>query len=59
MALRIQRPDEGYDWLYQQRGEGYYFTTMVILGRNENYWAQCTDAQKQEWEKKTEPAEQN
>ena len=56
MALRIQRPTEGYDWLYQDRGENdRYFTTFVYLGKNEPEWAQCTDAEKQEWEEEHKP----
>lgn len=52
MALRIQRPIEGYDWLYQDRGENdRYFTDMVILGKHEPEWAECTESQKEEWEK--------
>ena len=52
MALRIQRPTEGYDWLYQDRGENdRYFTDIVYLGKHEEPWSECTESQKEEWEK--------
>lgn len=52
MALRIQRPTEGYDWLYQDRGENdRYFTDIVILGKHEPEWAECTNEEKEEWER--------
>ena len=61
MALRIQRPSEGYDWLYQDRGENdRYFTDMVILGKHEPAWAECTNEEKEAWErehKQPEPPE--
>ena len=58
MALRIQRPTEGYDWLYQDRGENErYFTTFVYLGAHEPEWAQCTDADKKAWEEEHKPEE--
>ena len=51
MALRIQRPTEGCDWLYQDRGENdRYFTDVVYLGKHEPEWAQCTQAEREEWE---------
>ena len=59
MALRIQRPTEGYDWLYQDRGEdNRYFTTFVILGKHEPEWAQCTDAEKVAWEEEHKPKQE-
>ena len=52
MALRIQRPTEGYDWLYQDRGENdRYFTDVVYLGKHENPWHECTQAEREEWER--------
>lgn len=52
MALRIQRPTEGYDWLYQDRGENErYFTTVVYLGKHEPEWAECTNEGKEDWER--------
>lgn len=51
MALRIQRPTEGFDWLYQDREENdRYFTDMVILGKHEPEWQQCTQADREQWE---------
>lgn len=52
MALRIQKPTEGYDWLYQDRGENdRYFTDVVFLGKHEPEWAQRTQAEREEWER--------
>jgi hypothetical protein len=56
MALRTQRPAEGYDWLYQDRGENdRYFTDMVILGKHEPEWAQCTQEEREQWEHDHQP----
>ena len=56
MALRIQRPTEGYDWLYQDRGESdRYFTDIVYLGKHEPEWAQCTQAEREALEEEHRP----
>lgn len=56
MALRIQRPTEGYDWLYQDRGENdRYFTTIVYLGKHEQEWPECTNEEKEAWESEHKP----
>lgn len=56
MALRIQRPVDGYDWLYQDRGENdRYFTDVVYLGKHEPEWAQCTQAERDQWEEEHKP----
>lgn len=56
MALRIQIPTEGYDWLYQDRSENdRYFTDIVYLGKHEPKWAQCTQAEREEWEEEHKP----
>lgn len=56
MALRKQVPTEGYDWLYQDRGENdRYFTDVVYLGKHEPEWAQCTQAEREEWEEEHKP----
>lgn len=60
MALRIQRPTKGYDWLYQDRGENdRYFTDVVYLGKHEPEWAQCTQAEREKWEKEHKPKPEN
>lgn len=52
MALRIQRPSVEGNWLYQDRGENdRYFTTIVYLGKHEPAWAECTNEEKEEWER--------
>ena len=51
MALRIQKPVEPNTWLYQDRDENdRYFTDMVILGKYEPKWAECTQAEREQWE---------
>ena len=62
MALKIQKPTEGYDWLYQDRDEnGRYFTNMVILGKHEPEWVQCTHVEREKWEEehKLQPEQEN
>lgn len=55
MALRIQKAEEGH-WLYQDRGENdRYFTDVVYLGKHEPEWAQCTQAEREEWEEEHKP----
>ena len=52
MALRIQKPTDGYDWLYQDRGENdRYFTDMVVLGKHEPELSQCTQVEREKGEK--------
>ena len=52
MALRIQRPTEGYDWLHDRKPDyKRYFTTIVILGKHEPAWPECTNEEKEEWER--------
>ena len=59
MALRIQRPSVDGNWLYQDRGENdRYFTNMVILGKHEPEWAECTNKEKEEWEREHQQPEQ-
>ena len=56
MALRIQRPTPPNEWLYEDRGEdNRYFTTIVLLGKNAESWAECTNEEKEEWEHEHEP----
>lgn len=51
-AIIIQRPNEGYDWLYEDRGEDWrYFTDVVCLAEGAPLWAECTNAEKEEWER--------
>lgn len=56
MALRIQTPSVEGNWLYQDRGESdRYFTKKVILGKREPEWAECTNEEKEEWEREHQP----
>lgn len=52
MALRIQRPTPPNEWLYEDRGaDNRYFTTIVYLGKNAEPWAECTNEEKEQWER--------
>jgi len=56
---RIQRPSDGYDWLYEDRGvNDRYFTTIVFLADGADPWPECTDAEKQQWEEEHKPEQQ-
>lgn len=56
MALRIQTPSVDGNWLCQERGENdRYFTKKVILGKNENKWAECTNEEKEQFEHNNQP----
>lgn len=58
IELRNQIADEGH-WLYQDQAEGFrYFTKKVYLGKNEEPWAECTDADKVAWEEALTAAEE-
>lgn len=47
---RNEYPDEG-KWLYQDLGENYrYFTDIVLLGKEEKPWSECTQAEREQWE---------
>ena len=55
--LRIQIPTPPNAWLYQDRGENErYFTTLVYLGKHEPKWAECTNEEKEDWEREHETA---
>lgn len=61
MALNIQRPIPPNEWLYEDREDGRYFTTFVILGKNAQKWAECTNEKKEQWEREhpqPEPTEE-
>lgn len=52
---RNEYSDEG-KWLYQDRSENdRYFTTVVLLGKDEDPWQECTNADKQAWEEEHRP----
>lgn len=56
---RNEYADEG-KWLYQDRGENdRYFTDMVLLGKHEEPWAECTQAEREEWEEKHKEEQEN
>lgn len=56
MALRIQKPTVEGNWLYQDRGENNrYFTTIVYLGKHEPEWPECTNEEKEAWEREHAP----
>ena len=52
---RNEYSDEG-KWLYQDRSENdRYFTDMVLLGRHEEPWKECSQAEREQWEESREP----
>ncbi len=61
LTKRVQTPTPPNEWLYQDQGENFrYFTQRVLLGKNEQPWAECTDEEKVAWEeahKQEEPIE--
>ena len=58
MALRIQKPTVEGNWLYQDRGENNrYFTDVVYLGKHEPEWAECTNEEKEAWEREHQQPE--
>ena len=51
LTKRVQTPTPPNEWCYQDQGENFrYFTKRVLLGKNEQPWAECTDSQKEEYE---------
>ena len=51
MTKRVQTPTPPNEWCYQDQGENFrYFTKRVLLGKNEQPWAECTDADKAAYE---------
>lgn len=56
---RNEYSDEG-KWLYQDRGTNdRYFTTLVLLGKDEPAWAECTNEEKEAWEEEHKPEPEN
>ena len=54
----IQRPEDGCDWLYQEREDGGRdFATAVCRPAESLVWLDCTDAEKVAWEKEHNPKE--
>ena len=59
LTKRVQTPTPPNEWCYQDQGENFrYFTKRVLLGKNEQPWAECTDSQKEEYELLKEQEEQ-
>ena len=49
--MRKQEPKEQDNWLYRDLTESErVFTKVVYLGINDTEWAECTDAEKAQWE---------
>ena len=56
MKMIVQRPSEGYDWLFEDRADDdRYFTTVVYRPEGTDPWLECTDADKQAWEDEHRP----
>lgn len=61
-ALRPQTPNNPDNWLHDSK-EDYtrYFTKLVYLGVNAPEWAECTNEDKEQWEREhpqPEPTEE-
>ena len=60
LTKRVQTPTPPNEWCYQDQGENFrYFTKRVLLGKNEQPWAECTDADKAAWEEAQREVEQD
>ena len=59
LTKRVQTPTPPNEWCYQDQGENFrYFTKRVLLGKNEQPWAECTTEEKVQWEDaNTEPSD--
>lgn len=58
LTKRVQTPTPPNEWCYQDQGEDFrYFTKRVLLGKNEQPWAECTDEEKVQWEEAHTPEE--
>lgn len=45
LTKRVQTPTPPNELCYQDQGEDFrYFTKRVLLGKNEQPWAECTEA---------------
>lgn len=52
METRTQYPTPPNEWLYQDQPDGSrIFTDYVILGKEAQPWAECTNEEKEQWEK--------
>lgn len=52
---RNEYADEG-KWLYQDQDENIRtFTTIVLLGKDAEPWAECTNEEKEQWEEEHRP----
>lgn len=52
MALRIQRPSQQGNWLFQeQEDKKRIFRDLVYLGITATEWTECTNDEKLKWEK--------
>lgn len=55
---RNEYSDNG-KWLYQDRRENdRYFTDMVLLGKHEEPWSECTQAEREQWEEEHKPEQE-
>ena len=50
--IRKQVPSNPDNWLYRDMSEDdRIFAKLVYLGINDTEWPECTDTEKQDWEK--------
>ena len=56
MALRIQRPSQQGNWLFQEQDDKKrIFRDLVYLGITATEWAECTNEEKEAWEEEHKP----
>ena len=55
--MRIQRPIEPNEWLYQEENDNRLFLKFVCLPDKADEWAECTNEEKLAWEEAHKPEE--
>ena len=54
-TTKKQTPDKEDNWLYKDEAERRIFCKLVYLPDNTPLWAECTNEEKEEWEKEHKP----
>lgn len=50
--MKIQRPTKENNWLYEDKSENdRYFFKIALLADDASEFPECTDAEKEEWER--------
>lgn len=51
----IQYPDVEGNWLYNDEQDYRQFTDCVMLGKDAPLWSECTNEEKEQWEREHAP----